>query len=223
MDLHNYPLSEMLLFSPEIFARLIASYNAEFWPAHIVFGIIGAALIGLVCFPSWFQGRAVALLLIISWLWTGYIFHFERLSAINWIAYVYAFIFLMQVLRLSWIGLKRDELRFSLKATLSDSFGFIVLLYAIIVYPLITVYQSGLLQIEMFGLLPIPVLIATFGIILMSEEKPKLILLLAPAVASFFEGLTAIAADHYHAVSVLIIAVISVIIITWRSYIKEYA
>lgn len=210
MDIYNYPLSELLLFSPAIYAELIASYNSQVWPLHYVFTVLGIGLISLAFNPSPFQGRGVAILLILAWAWLAYVFYLGRVSTINWVAYIYTFIFTIQILRLTWMGVRGNQLRFRYNGDTLSITGLCLILTGFIVYPILTGTTSGLSQTETFGLFPIPTLIVTFGILLLSEDKPKIVLAIAPFFAALLEGLTAIATGNYVATLVLWIAILSI-------------
>jgi hypothetical protein len=86
----SYGLADFLMFSPQAYWRLVARYNAAWWPAQLPAVAAGAALTWLLARGTPAAGRAALLLLALSWAWVGWAFHWQRYSEIflaaGWVA-----------------------------------------------------------------------------------------------------------------------------------------
>lgn len=187
----SYRLSDFLLFSPRIYYRQFALYNAEIWPAQILALIAGLALLVLPRIDKPWTGRVVAAVLIVTWLWVAWAYLIERYAAINWVAPYFAVGFVIQTLLLAWIGLWRNALAFCTSGWRAW-IGFGIALFAIAAQPLIAPLLAGRewMQVEIFGIAPDPTVAATLGILL-AARRLSWPLLVLPLLWCAISGATA--------------------------------
>lgn len=77
----TYGLPDFLMFSPQAYWRLVARYNAAWWPGQVLGVLASFAVIALLRRPH-VSPRAVLLLLALAWAWVGWAFHWQRYSEI---------------------------------------------------------------------------------------------------------------------------------------------
>jgi len=200
----------MLPFSHESLIALYADYNAAFWPLHLL--VIAAALYALYLAlqPSKNSGRIICAVLGAFWLWTGVAFHFYYFEEINFLASLFAALFVTQALFLFlYYGPGRDAPEFRLKADVSGYAAAVFALLALVIYP-VTDYAAGDAagQIRIAGMTPAPTVILTVAFFLMMRGKLPFLLALPPALWLAVEMGTALAleisADLYLAAAGLI-------------------
>lgn len=187
----TYRPSDFLLFSAETFYRLFELYNRELWPLHLVGLAAGAAILFLAARASapW-QGRTIAAILALAWLWVGWAFLFQRYSGINWAARWFAAAFALQALLLVAAGLS-GRLKKTPVLDASRRFGLGLFLFALIAQPFVGLLAGrSLQQMETFAMTPDPTCVATIGIVLFLGERVRILLLTIPLIWCAISGLT---------------------------------
>jgi hypothetical protein len=81
-DWWTYGLSDFLMFSPPVYWRLVARYNAAWWPAQWLALAAAAALPILLRTPALAHRRAALVLLAVAWAWVGGAFFWQRYAEI---------------------------------------------------------------------------------------------------------------------------------------------
>ena len=158
----SYGLSDFLMFSPQTYWRLVARYNAAWWPAQVLAAAGPALLWLLLRVPRAGATRGALLLLALAWAWVGWAFHWQRYSevflAAPWLAAACAG---QATLLLAAAALPvRDGAGGAGAST-------IVLLAAACVYPLLApVTGHAWQEAEVFAFMPDPTALATLGALL---------------------------------------------------------
>lgn len=181
----------MLPFTREQFGDVFARYNEAVWPAQVVAYLLGIAVATLLVLrrgPS--ADRAVGVVLASMWLWTGVAYHGIFFSAINKVAPAFAALFVVQGLLLGHAALVRGALRFATPASGSAWWlGWALLAYATVLYPLIgTLAGHAYPLMPMFGITPCPVVLFTFGLLLLATPPVPRSLLVIPLLWSLVGG-----------------------------------
>jgi hypothetical protein len=167
----DYRLSDLLLFSPEIYERLLLRYNETIFPLHLPMLGLGAILLLLILRDKGANQRLAGAILAIGWLWCGLIFHITYYDSINWMADYFAAVFLLQALLLMLWGYTAPHGTLVLPAPnasrwLTYAGGALVGL-AVFVHPfLVLVEGRSLAASASFGSHPAPTIIATLGVML---------------------------------------------------------
>lgn len=192
----SYTLSDFLLFSPETYFRLFELYNQTVFPLQLL--TVGA---GLWCLRRVRRvdarsGRIIAVLLAFSWLWVAWAFHWQRYAAINWAAVYFAVLFAVEALLIIWFGVVRNLFVFPARRDWLYRAGFAVLGFSVTVQPLLGLIAGrSWSQLSFFGLGPDPTATATFGVILMLQERFRYLLLLPVLLWCAISTLTALAME----------------------------
>jgi hypothetical protein len=187
----TYRLSDLILFSPDVYYRTFALYHRRIWPVHLVLlGFIALVTVAMNRRSSDLsrQGRFVALLLAACWLWTGLAFHLGSYAAINWAARYFAVAFVIQAAVLLWFGVIRSRVVIDAGAARA---GLIALIVVGIAAPL-----AGLLsgrqwdQVELPGLTPDPTAVVTILMLRIAVPRAPRIALVIPMLWCVIGGLT---------------------------------
>ncbi|HNE23283.1 MAG TPA: DUF6064 family protein, partial [Leptospiraceae bacterium] len=169
-------------FTTEQFLGVFAAYNQSVWPAQVA--LFAAALVILALSLKTFSFSSImsGSILGVLWIWMGIAYHIVQFTSINPAAYVFGIACILQGLIFLWNGFRRTlEFRFSWDVR--GWAGGLLILYALILYPIVGsllghVYPSS----PTFGL-PCPTTIFTFGMLLW-VRKPPLIVLIIPVLWS---------------------------------------
>ena len=162
----TYSLSDFLLFSRRTYYRLFELYNVDIWPLQSVALALGCVILALFWRPRAGQGRFIAAILALCWIWVAWAFHWRHFVTINWAATYVAYAFGCEALLLIVFGVVRDDLAFA-PGSVRHRIGFALVIFAVFVEPLIApLVGRGFLQAEVFGVAPDPTAVATLGILL---------------------------------------------------------
>jgi hypothetical protein len=127
-------------------------------------------------------------ILAFLWAWLGIAYHWAFFSAINPLAYVFAAISLIGALVFLWQGVIRKRLVFRLGFTIRTLTGIVLIVYAIVIYPIWSVRSGHAYpQLPTFGL-PCPTTIFTIGILGFAVRPLPRSSLVAPVLWSFIGG-----------------------------------
>jgi len=159
----TYSLSDFLMFSSRSYYRLIESYNAAIWPAHLLALVAGVIMIGAIARPRQHLQRSAALVLAAAWCWVAWAYHLERYAEINTAAPYFAAAFAAQALLMGWLAYRPGN---AAPAPQPAALGLACLV--IFAYPLLALARDGgtWRQAEVFGIAPDPTVIATLGMLL---------------------------------------------------------
>ena len=159
----TYSLSDFLMFSSRSYYRLIESYNAAIWPAHLLALVAGVIVIGAIARSRHSLHRSALQVLAAAWGWVAWAYHVERYAEINTAAPYFAAAFAVQALLLCWLAYRPAN---AAPAPQPLALGLSGL--AILAYPLLTLARDGgtWRQAEVFGIVPDPTVVATLGMLL---------------------------------------------------------
>ena len=175
----TYTLSDLLLFSPRTYYRLLELYNLAVWPAQLVAAMIGIAIVVSVARGA--HDRLRDGLLALCWLWIAWAFHFRHYAQINWMAPWFASAFAFQALLLVALGVLARRLVF--RPASGRERGTAASLVAIVVlgYPLLAPLAGRVwTSAETFGAAPDPTAIATVATMALIGGRMRWLLLVVP-------------------------------------------
>jgi len=180
-------------FTQEQFLNVFTQYNISVFPLQIVFIALSIIALWLVIKKSPVSDRIILLILSFFWFWIGIVYHILFFSSINPLAYVFGVLFIVEAVLLFYFGVIRKQVEFHLAQNRYAITGLILIVYALVIYPIIGTYLGhGYPRLPTFGL-PCPTTIFTFGIFLMADKKFPLSLLVIPLIWSiigFFAALS---------------------------------
>ncbi len=159
-----------LPFTRGEFFEVFAAYNSACWPGAILAYAAAMAVIAIVGRPHPQSGRIVAAILAGMWVWVGIVYHGLYFSRINPAAYLFAGAFVLQGGLFAVHALFGGGPRFDRPGRLRQVVGWLMIAYAMVAYPIIGLLAGEAYPaLPLFGVTPCPLLIFTFGVMLMDR------------------------------------------------------
>ena len=154
-----------LPFTIEQFYGVFREYNTSVWPAQILLVALAVVAVALVVVPRRWSGAGISSILAFLWAWLGLAFHLAFFTGINPGAYVFAGVSLAGAVIFLWQGVLRRKLEFRVVRSFRTVVGLILIVFALIMYPVWSHYAGHLYPaIPSFGL-PCPTTIFTVGML----------------------------------------------------------
>lgn len=171
MEWWTYGLSDFLMFSPQVYGRLLARYQQALWPAQVLALALGSVLLVLAARRGSARPLLPCLLLAAAWALVGWGFHWQRYAEIFLAAPALAIASWLQALLLAgcawWPGRPRAE------PSTARWPGVALLAAGVLLVPAWPVVAGqGWLRAEVFGLMPDPTALATLGWLLATPTLP---------------------------------------------------
>lgn len=186
----------MLPFTTAQFVEVFGAYNNAIWPAQIVVYIVASAGVALLFKPGTATDRIVSGILASMWGFAGIVYHWIYFAPINAAALIFGFAFLAQSVIFVMAGVVRRELQFAWTGTPRCAVGLILIVYAAAVYPLAGLALGHVYPaLPLFGVAPCPILIFTFGCLLMLQNPVAWWVMVVPLLWSIIGGSAAILLD----------------------------
>jgi len=201
-----------LPFTPDQFLAVFERYNTAVWPMQVMLVMLAAIAISLVLIRKSYSGKAIVNILTFFWFWMGLVYHIFYFTSINQAAFIFGSLFIVQGLLFIWSGIIKNHLAFTLKAGLKETTGLLMILYALVIYPILGNFLGHAYpQSPTFGA-PCPTTIFTFGILLLCYRRIPLYLVIIPVLWSFL-GLSAAMKLHIYEDFGLIISGLAALIL----------
>ena len=162
----TYRLSDFLMFSPDTYWRMVERHNRELWPLQLAMLAAGAGLLWLVAARRPVAGRVAAGVLAAAWAWVGWAFHWQRYAQINWAAEYFAAAFALQAALLLGLAVFGPE-RAAPGGSPLRAAGLAMMATGVLLYPFAALAGGRpWSQAEIFGMMPEPTALATWGCLL---------------------------------------------------------
>jgi hypothetical protein len=179
-------------FTAETYYSLFETYNGAIWPAQLVAYFLGVAVVLLALRPVAAGGRIALAILAVLWLWNGIAYHLLHFLQINFAALGFGALFVIQGVLFAVMAIRGGGRDFRFRADLIGWSGLLLCLFALVAYPLLGwLAGHGWPRAAMFGVAPAPMVIFTFGTLLMLEGVP-LFLAVIPLLWSLAGGSAAV-------------------------------
>jgi hypothetical protein len=170
-------------FTTEQFIHVFNLYNSSIWPIQIIFYLLAAVVIYFTFKPNSYSGIITGTILGFFWVWMGAVYHMMFFSVINKAAIVFGIFFIIQGIVIFYAALQKKMMPV-FKLDLQTVLGLGVIIYGIIIYPILSsILGHGYPNGPTFGV-PCPTTIFTFGILLLTINFPKHLLVI-PALWAF--------------------------------------
>lgn len=194
-------------FTKEQFLQVFQQYNLSVWPMQVVLVLLGLTAIYFAVVRNKPSNKIIAGVLCFLWLWIGVVYHYFFFRAINPAAVLFAALFVLQGLLFAFSGLIRKSLSFEFRLDGYGIAGGILLLYALIVYPILGHFQGhGYPQSPTFGL-PCPTTIFTFALLLWTDRRVPVYILVVPFLWSLLGASAALSLGILEDIGLLIAGV----------------
>ena len=207
----SYGLSDLLMFSPRTYYRMLERHNEAVWPVQILTLGLGLTVLSLLRRPTPGQGRIVSTIVAGLWAWVAWSFLWTRYATINWAAAYFALLFAIEALLFIAIGIVGGRLRYRASRTAAGRTGIALLVLGLVIYPaLAPLLGRPWRQAEIFGVFSDPTAIATAGLLLLAEGSPRGGLLIVPLLWCCITGATLWAMGSAEAVAAPVAALLFV-------------
>ncbi|WP_373540048.1 DUF6064 family protein [Chamaesiphon sp.] len=171
-------------FTTEQFLQVFEKYNQAIYPFQFALILVAIATVFLAASRKPFANKLISCSLGFLWLWTGIVYHLIFFTAISPHAYLFGTLFIIQGLLFLFEGVVRNRLSFRDSQNFYGISGAIFIAYALVIYPLIG-YALGrtFTASPTFGV-PCPTAIFTFGLLIWTDKRFSLSLLIIPVLWS---------------------------------------
>ena len=204
-------------FSKEEFLNIFKSYNLSVWPLQILFILVALVLIYLAVSKKKNSNIIINSVLAFYWMWIGIVYHISFFAEINPAAYIFGVFFITQSVLFLIFGVLKKDLTFSFKKDLAGITGIIFFIYSLVVYPLLSeLLGHSYPQSPTFGL-PCPTVIFTFGMLLWTDKKVHIYILIVPFLWSIIGMSAAVNLGIWQDTGLLIAGVLGSVIIILRN------
>ena len=147
------------------------SYNAAIWPMQVAAYMLGAVAILLAVRKAKSSARIIAAILSFLWLFTGIAFFMLALAPVFPPAYLFGGLFVIQA-GILLAEIFRPRVSFGLGRGWPSVTGLLFIVFSIVGYPLIgLLVEHRYPRSPPFGLTPCPLLVFTFGLLLLTTSR----------------------------------------------------
>lgn len=211
-------MTRMLSFTPEAFFSLFEQYNLAIWPAQFLAYVLGFIALLLAFRPFPLRDRIIGAILAAGWLWIGIVYHYLHFTQINFIAPVFAVLFVLQGLLFAWTLVLRGQVAFRFRPDVFGWTGLAFAAFAMVVYPLLG-WLAGHAwpSSPVFGLTPCPTTIFTWGMLLLAQGRTPIHLTVIPLIWLIIGGSAAWLLAVPEDASLPIAGVIACTLIVWKN------
>lgn len=173
-----------LPFSIEQFLNVFQSYNETVWPMQIFLNLLAILCIVLLFRKTVYSGRLISLIIAFLWLWMGVVYNIIFFAGINKAAYIFGSMFIIESLLFFYYGVLRAQFEFKAERSLSTYAGLLLIIFALLLYPLLGLaFGHTYPKSPTFGL-PCPTTIFTLGVLFFLKGKITVKIVLLPLIWS---------------------------------------
>jgi hypothetical protein len=196
----------MIPITAEVLYSLYGSHNEDTWPMALIgYGLCVLAL-ALAIRPFGASSRIIAAIIAAFWAWNGGVFHIGTFAALNWGAWIFGAVFILEGARWLWLAAGRQGLRFHFQADPGGYAGLGLMAFAL-AYPFIDLATGHPWpQAQAPGTLPAPTVLATMAMLVMSQGRGARRLAIIPVAWALTVGAAAVTLGIWQDVAVAVFA-----------------
>lgn len=171
-------------FTGEQFLNVLKDYNNSVWPMQIVFYAVGFLIIIFAFWKNKYSDIVINSFMAFYWLWMGIVYHLVFFTPINKAAYIFGAAFIIQAALFLYFGLIRRSLTFSVDDNFNFIAGLLIIVYAFAFYPILSIILGHHYPAAPTLGLPCPTTIFTLGVLLWSDKKLPIVVIVIPLLWS---------------------------------------
>jgi hypothetical protein len=182
----------MIPIDAEVLYSLYGSHNEATWPAPLVgYGLCLLALL-LALRPFAASHRIVGAILAAAWAWNGVAFHIATFAPLNWGAWIFGAVFILEGVRWLRLAVIAQTLQFRFDAGRGGFAGVALMAFAL-AYPLIEQAAGHPWpQVQLPGTLPAPTMLVTLAMLAMARGQGTRRLTIIPLAWALTGGAAAV-------------------------------
>ena len=169
-----------LPFTPDQFFHVFENYNAAVWPMQVLFIFVAVLCIGFAIRPNAWSDRLTGGVLAFFWIWMGAVYHWMHFASINPAARFFGALFIFQGLLFVYAIVMKKQITFRFTRSLSGYVSLLLILYALLLYPLLGHALGHRFPASPTFGVPCPPTIFTLGILLLATHKVPVWLVIIP-------------------------------------------
>jgi Family of unknown function (DUF6064) len=212
-----------LPFTTEQFIELFKNYNQSVYPMQIVFYLLGTTVIILSIKKTINADRIINIILSFSWLWMGIVYHLIYFTQINKAAYLFGDIFILQGLLFFYQGVLNNKLSYKFHFDKFGWTGALLIFFALVIYPFIGYIFGHVYPVSPTFGLPCPTAIFTFGILIWSDKKVPVTILIIPFLWSIIGFFAALKLGVYEDTGLLVAGILGTLITVYGTKKLNYS
>ena len=205
-----------LPFTTEEFLVVFEQYNQSVWPFQVILNLLALGSLILAFKRIRHSEKIIPGILAFFWLWIGIAYHLAFFAAINPAARVFGVLNIVQGIVFLYFGVFKGRLSFRFPIDIYGITGSLLILYALILYPLIGYFLGHVYpKAPTFGL-PCPTTIFTFGLLLWTARKLPKVVLVIPFVWSLIGFSAALTMGIHEDIGLLVAGIVATVLILIR-------
>jgi len=211
----------------EDFFSTLQSYNEIVVPVAAFTFVLGMVAVFLASSKPKHSGQIISFILSFLWMWSGVVFFilFYGLQEVVFLNvtmpgvwYLSGVLWIIQSLVFLFVGVFKASLSFKLGSDRQSAVGAVMIVYAMIIYPLIGLLTGrSYPEYPIFGVAPCPVTIFTFGMLQWTDRKIPLFVAIIPLVWAFLGVMPVLALDVWADVGLILSGIIGFTLILVRN------
>jgi hypothetical protein len=167
-----------LSFTIKQFLEVFKKYNTAVFPTQLLLVLLAACAIYFVAQAKRHPGKPITFILAGLWLWMDAVYHIGFFSVINKAAYGFGALFILEGILLFIYAFIAPP--FSFQKNIASIVSAVLLVYALIIYPLLGyIAGHGYPYSPTFGL-PCPTTIFTLAVFLLADNRLPFYLIVIP-------------------------------------------
>ena len=210
-------------FTAEQFLEVFRNYNQAVFPMQVIFYLVSVFAIYLAFKPTSKSDKIISGILAFLWLWMGIVYHLIFFTAINKTAYLFGAVFILQGILFLTFGVFQNKLSFKFLSGIYGWLGIVLILFALVVYPVLGyIFGHTYPSSPTFGL-PCPTTIFTFGLLLLTYKNCPVAILVIPFIWSVFGFSAAFNFGIMEDTGLIVSGLLCVLMILFRNKKYKYA
>ena len=177
-----------LPFSRQQLFETFAAYNGDLWPLQVALFLLAVSALFAMVARRPGSDKVVSLILAALWVWMGVVFHFTYFTEVTPAAWLFGAACLLGAAAFVRAGVLHRRLRFNSEARWRRIAGHALILYALVVYPLLSLLLGRAYPaLPTFGA-PCPTTIFTIGMLAFATAPFPRYVLVVPVAWALIGG-----------------------------------
>lgn len=204
-------------FTLEQFLEVFKKYNEVVFPMQVIFYLLSIAIVYLAFKPNSKSDKIISGLLTFLWFWMGIVYHLIFFTTINKAAFLFGIVFILQGILFFIFGVIKSKISFMFRSDIFGITGIILISFALIIYPVLGYVFGHIYPYSPTFGLPCPTTIFSFGILLLSDKKCPVAILIIPFLWSIIGFTAAFNFGIIEDTGLLVSGLITLIMVLWRN------